>query len=221
MQEIYQTNQKFSDIIQPLLLKADLMEPFRELIYLSNAGKLSELPEDAGFEMALIGRSNAGKSSALNTLSGQKLARISKMPGRTQRLYVYQFNESCRLVDVPGYGYAKAPGALRGSWHDLIEDYLAERRSLLGIILIMDIRHPLKPQDQDVLELAKQRGIRVHVLLSKADKLARGPMLNQVLAVKKQIQSPLITVQPFSAHTRIGLDEALTLITQWLSGGIV
>src|SRR5574344_3133786 len=146
--------------------------------FLISAAKVDQCPEDSGLEIAFAGRSNAGKSSALNTLTHANLARTSKTPGRTQLLNFFSLDEQRRLVDLPGYGYAKVPIPLKQHWQKHLEAYLTQRDSLTGIVLMMDIRHPFSPFDRMMLDWAKSSGMPVHVLLTKADKLASGAMRN-------------------------------------------
>lgn len=191
------------------------MNYLNQLSLIANAGSLAELPEDTGAEVAFMGRSNAGKSSLFNTLAGEKLARTSKTPGRTQRLFVFETALGHRVVDLPGYGFAKVPMAIREKLATLIEDYLYGRRSLVGIVLIMDIRHPLREQDKAVLTIAKGRGLPVHLVLSKADKLKRGAMSQQLLSVKKIMVDEQVTIQTFSSLTKMGLDELEGQLNSW------
>ena len=168
-------------------------------------------PKDVGQEVAFAGRSNAGKSSAINTLTQQKaLARISKTPGRTQLLNFFSLTEELRLVDLPGYGFAKVPEAVKKDWHAMMERYLSERHSLSGIVLVMDIRHPLTDFDWQMLEWCQSRQRPVHILLTKADKLNYGQAKNTLLSVQQEVHplSSEITVQMFSALKKLGIDDA-------------
>ncbi len=193
--------------------------PFRQARYLGSAHHLHQLPADTGFEFAIAGRSNAGKSSALNTLTGQKsLARTSKTPGRTQQIVIFELDISRRIADLPGYGYAKVPLKLKQHWTQVMETYLETRRCLRGIVLVMDIRHPLKPFDQQMLEWSAAAEIPVHVLLTKADKLKRGPAQSALLTVKKALP-PGATAQVFSAVNRQGLEEWVETIKPWMDYG--
>ena len=193
--------------------------PFRNASYLTSAHTLRQLPEDVGAEAAFAGRSNAGKSSALNTICDQNaLARTSKTPGRTQQLVVFPLDDNHRLIDLPGYGYAKVPMDLRDYWRGLIDGYLRSRESLKGIVLIMDVRHPLREFDQEMLTYAAASGREVHCLLSKADKLSRNEAGSTLLAVRKHIASvvPQATAQLFSSLKKTGVDEARAIIGGWL-----
>ena len=176
-----------------------------------------EHPSDVGVEVAFAGRSNAGKSSAINAICDQnKLARASKTPGRTQQINFFALAEDKRLVDLPGYGFARVPLEVRAQWTRLVENYLGKRRSLAGIVLLMDVRHPLKDQDRDLIGWAAALGIPLHVLLTKADKLSRGPAKSTLLAVRRELASiPATTVQLFSALSGEGIDEARKVLDQW------
>jgi len=169
------------------------------------------LPADNGSEVAFAGRSNAGKSSALNALTGQStLARVSKTPGRTQHLVVFEIDPERRLIDLPGYGFAKVPLAVRNAWGVAMENYFRERQSLRGLVICMDIRHPLTEFDRIMLDFCAARGLDCQILLSKADKLSRGAGLNTLQAVRKALLEGGLTasVQVFSAHAGTGVDEA-------------
>lgn len=175
-------------------------------------------PDDVGREVAFAGRSNAGKSSALNRLTTQKsLARTSKTPGRTQHLVFFGIDEERRLVDLPGYGFAKVPDKVKQDWAASLESYLQNRESLQGLILLMDIRHPLTDFDQRMLHWCLHANMPVHILLTKADKLKRGAAQNTLLSVKRELtELPLVSVQLFSATKGTGLDEALAVLDNWL-----
>ena len=176
-------------------------------------------PPDTGAEVAFAGRSNAGKSSALNVITGQRsLARTSKAPGRTREINFFVVRDELRLVDLPGYGYAKVSRSVKNQWQHNISRYLETRRSLCGVILLMDVRHPLTEFDQQVLGWCHAAGLRTHVLLTKADKLKRGPAKSALLQVRKQLADlhPDATVQLFSAHTRAGRDEVQLILDAWL-----
>ena len=186
--------------------------------YLLGAAKLAQLPPDQGIEVAFAGRSNAGKSSALNTLTQQKsLARTSKTPGRTQLINVFTLDEERRLIDLPGYGYAKVPEAMKLQWQEELSRYLQQRQCLRGLVLLMDIRHYLKDTDKDMLSWAAEVGLPVHCLLSKADKLKQGAKSKAVLQCKKAVKElhPGASVQAFSSLKREGLDQLYTVLDQW------
>lgn len=192
--------------------------PFRNAAYLISAHRLDQLPPDTGAEVAFAGRSNAGKSSALNTICDQqRLARTSKTPGRTQQLVVFPFAPERRLIDLPGYGYAKVPGAMRDHWRGLIDSYLRTRQSLRGIVLIMDVRHPLREFDLQLLDYAAATDRPCHCLLTKADKLSRNEGAKTLAAVRKTLsENPgEISVQLFSSLQKSGVDEARRLLDSW------
>lgn len=177
-----------------------------------------QAPEDEGFEVAFAGRSNAGKSSALNTITGRKsLARTSKTPGRTQHLVFFRLDEHRRLVDLPGYGYAKVPEAMKLKWQHAMQTYLAERQALKGLVLIMDIRHPMTDFDQMLIEWCVHHQLPVHILLSKADKLKRGAAKNTLLKLNRDLTGVEgVTIQLFSSLKRDGVEEAQQKLDEWL-----
>lgn len=192
------------------------MQDFRNTKFLTSAAGPEGFPPPAGPEVAFAGRSNAGKSSALNAITGLKgLARTSKTPGRTQLINFFDAPEVGRLVDLPGYGFAKVPDAIKARWRKLMEAYLNEREPLAGLVIVMDIRHPLKPFDEQMLAWAEHAEKPVHVLLTKADKLTRNHQ-NQALAKVRRLM-PQASLQLFSAVTGQGVDEARTLVSRWLS----
>ncbi len=170
-------------------------------------------------EVAFAGRSNAGKSSALNVLCQQKaLARTSKTPGRTQLLNFFIVDEQRRLVDLPGYGFAKVSEQIKQQWQQAMADYLENRHSLRGVVLLVDVRHPMKEFDRQMLEWSDQIGLPVHILLTKADKLGRGAAAKSLQQARKEIgqYGEGITVQLFSALKRQGIDEAHAVLDRWL-----
>lgn len=180
---------------------------------------MNQCPEDSGLEVAFAGRSNAGKSSALNALTHASLARTSKTPGRTQLLNFFRLDDERRLVDLPGYGYAKVPIPLKLHWQQHLEAYLSSRNSLVGVVLLMDIRHPLTDFDRLMLDWAQASRLPIHVLLTKADKLAFGASKNALLKVRKEIQQgwgDVATLQLFSAPKRQGVEEAQEVLAGWL-----
>lgn len=191
--------------------------PFQVAKFLKSAAKINQLPEDEGYEVAFAGRSNAGKSSALNCLTDIKqLARISKTPGRTQLINLFELDESRRLVDLPGYGYAKVPKAMKEEWQRTLGLYLESRQCLRGLILLMDIRHPLKELDEMMLHWAIDRELPTHILLTKADKLKRGIINQTVKMVKERYQlAQGVSVQSFSSLKRQGVDEAHRVMRSW------
>lgn len=179
---------------------------------------MAHVPPDNGLEVAFAGRSNAGKSSALNTLCGQKsLARTSKTPGRTQQLVFFELDKTRRLVDLPGYGYAKVSNKMQQEWERTLDEFLETRQSLKGLVLVMDSRHPLKEFDRQMLEWCAYKGMPVLVLLTKADKLKKGPAQSTLLQVQKALQAlPDVTVQLFSSLKNLGVREARQHICHWL-----
>jgi GTP-binding protein len=196
---------------------------FNTVKFLISAQTLQQCPADNGYEVAFAGRSNAGKSSAINTLTRNKgLARTSKTPGRTQLINHFEIEPDKRLVDLPGYGYAKVPKALKAKWDRNLAEYLQNRSSLSGLILLMDIRHPLQDYDQQMLNWAAQARLPVHILLTKADKLKRGPAMNSLLGVEKLLRDmdpgfTLLSAQIFSSLKKTGLPELEEKLTSWLS----
>ena len=186
--------------------------------FLTSASKASQFPAEDGIEVAFAGRSNAGKSSAINTLCDNKtLARTSKTPGRTQLVNFFSIDEQRRLVDLPGYGYAKVPEQMRRDWQKLMESYLSKRRVLHGLVVIMDIRHPLKDYDLQMLEWCQHFGIPAHILLTKADKLKRGPALQTLQKVKKLLKDEDLnpSIQLFSALNKQGVEELHDKLNEW------
>ena len=199
--------------------------PFHQAQFFKSAPSLRECPDDSGLEVAFAGRSNAGKSSAINTLTRQgKLARTSKTPGRTRLINFFTLTDDARLVDLPGYGYAKVPKAMKEEWNRHLAEYLRERQSLAGLVLLMDIRHPLQEFDWNMLEWAMESQLRVHLLLTKADKLKRGPAQASLLAVKKHLNeagfSDRVSLQTFSSLKKTGLPELEKTLAQWLNPAV-
>ena len=193
---------------------------FRNATFLQSASAIENAPTDAGSEVAFAGRSNSGKSSAINTLTEQgKLARTSRTPGRTQLINFFTLSDHQRLVDLPGYGFAKVPLAVKKKWNQQLERYLQYRESLRGLVMLMDIRHPLTDPDKQMLGWAVTASMPVHILLTKADKLKRGPAQSTLLSVRAELsaQSELISVQLFSSLKRQGVDELRRQLNQWLT----
>ena len=189
--------------------------PFRAATYRVSAHQLRQLPPDEGIEVAIAGRSNAGKSSAINTLTGQRaLARTSKTPGRTQQIVIFDIDEDRRLADLPGYGYAKVPEKLREHWRHVMQAYFETRACLRGVVLVMDIRHPMKPFDEQMLSWCAAAGLPCHVLMTKADKLKRGPAKSALLKLRRQLPESA-SAQVFSAKSRAGLDELVVKLREW------
>lgn len=193
---------------------------YNKAVFLKSAQKISQLPTESQAEVAFAGRSNAGKSSALNAITNiRSLARTSKTPGRTQLLNYFQIEEQCFLVDLPGYGYAKVPGEVQVDWEKTLTEYIETRPQLLGIVLIMDIRHPLKEFDQQMIHWVTSQQLPIHILLTKADKLTRGAAQNTVLKVRRDLDAygDMVTVQLFSSLKGTGLDEAKAKLNSWFA----
>jgi len=191
---------------------------YTQASFLTSASKTSQFPEGEGTEVAFAGRSNAGKSSAINTLCQQQgLARISKTPGRTQLINFFSLSDTQRLVDLPGYGYAKVPEKVRREWQQLMENYLGEREALAGLIIIMDIRHPLKDYDVQMLEWCQHLSTPCHILLTKADKLKKGPASQSLLKVRKTLNELDLdaSVQMFSSLKHTGVPELVKVLNEW------
>jgi len=188
--------------------------------FVKSAAKLSQCPMDILREVAFAGRSNAGKSSALNRLTGhKKLARTSKTPGRTQLINYFQIGElPLALVDLPGYGFAKVPLAVKNEWQRELDNYLQNRDALIGLVLLMDIRHPLKEFDNAMIQWAKRSEMPLHILLTKADKLKRGPAQSALLQVRKAVSSlgNLVSVQTYSSLNGEGTDILQKRLNSWL-----
>ena len=187
--------------------------------FLMSAAEVKHLPTDKGYEIAFIGRSNAGKSTAINAITGIKgLARTSKTPGRTQMINLFELDSERRLVDLPGYGYAKVPKCVQARWEEQTSYYLQERNCLSGLVLMMDIRHPLKEIDQAIIDWTVRCEVPLHILLTKADKLSQG----QARKVINEVQLALanygdyISMQLFSSLKRQGIDEASAKLAEWL-----
>jgi len=191
--------------------------------YLLSAHNARQLPDDGGYEVAFAGRSNAGKSSALNALTRQNsLARVSKTPGRTQQLVFFQVQPERYLVDLPGYGYAKVPQDLQAHWQAFLDRYFRTREALKGLVVVMDIRHPLKDYDKQMLGYAVERGLPAHALLTKADKLGRGQQGQALQKVRKELSSmwaDSVSVQLYSSEARQGVDELRGIVGDWLGLG--
>lgn len=191
---------------------------YRHAHYTISATQLSELPPDTGIEVAFAGRSNAGKSSAINTITDQKaLARISKTPGRTQMINFFAMDDDRALVDLPGYGYAKVPEKMKIRWQQTLGKYLETRQSLKGLMLMMDIRHPLREFDLQIIGWANQAELPVHILLTKSDKFKHGAAmasLHKVTAELKKLNL-IASVQLFSSLKKTGKDEAITQLDLW------
>lgn len=188
--------------------------------FTTSAPKLSRCPKESVAEVAFAGRSNAGKSSALNRLTNIKsLARTSKTPGRTQLINYFALDEAHYLVDLPGYGFAKVPTKVRQEWERHLGQYLREREALKGLIVLMDIRHPMTDNDRQMVEWSRHVDLPIHILLTKADKLKRGAAMAALHKVQGILdrEFPEVTVQIFSATKGMGVDEARTQIIDWLT----
>lgn len=192
--------------------------PYRQAHYTISATQLSELPADDRLEVAFAGRSNAGKSSAINTITEQKaLARISKTPGRTQMINFFDIDDERSLVDLPGYGYAKVPEKMKIRWQQTLGKYLETRKSLRGLMLMMDIRHPLKEFDIQMIRWANNVELDVHILLTKSDKLKSGASKASLNQVRSKLESLKLNagVQLFSSLKKSGKEEAVEQLNQW------
>ena len=195
--------------------KLPVMVDFKKAQFLLGAASLSQLPKDTGIEVAFAGRSNAGKSSALNALTHQKtLARVSKTPGRTQQINVFTLDDTRRLIDLPGYGYAKVSHSIKIKWQKTLNAYLQERKSLRGLVLLMDSRHPLKETDQAMVEWCLSCELSCHVLLTKADKLNQKERDFARNTLKKAYGEQL-SFQLFSALKKTGLEELEGVLQRW------
>lgn len=186
--------------------------------YLKSAVELGQLPSDKGWEVAFIGRSNAGKSSAINAITGIKgLARTSSTPGQTQMINLFSFEKDRRLVDLPGYGYAKVPRTIKERWQQTTNQYLETRQCLRGLIVVMDIRHPLKEMDQQLISWTIQCEVPVHILLTKADKLTSNESRKVLKEVTESLEpyTHFISAQIFSAMQHQGIEEAQARLDDW------
>jgi len=197
------------------------MPLFQQAVFLTTVANLRDLPQDAVREVAFAGRSNAGKSSAINTLAGRvRLAFVSKTPGRTQHLNYFTLAEGKYFVDLPGYGYAKAPEAIRSQWEGLIGPYLSKRDQLAGLVVIMDIRRPMTDLDLRLIDWFRPTGRPIHILLSKADKLSRQEQTKALRSVKAEVatwgDAELYSVQLFSSLKKTGVEEAEAVLAGWL-----
>lgn len=193
----------------------------RQTQFLKSAAAVRDLPPDLGAEVAFAGRSNAGKSSAMNAITGVNgLARASKTPGRTQLINFFEVGPNARLVDLPGYGFAKVPVEVRATWQAMLEGYLAERVSLRGLVLVMDIRHPLKDLDLQLIGWARGRALPIHALLTKADKLSAAQAqrtAREVGATLVELTGPGAGITVFSATKGTGKEAARKAVLAWLA----
>ena len=193
---------------------------YRDARFLTSAARLGQCPPDTGREVAFAGRSNAGKSSAINSLTNnKKLAKTSRTPGRTQLINFFELSASQRLVDLPGYGFAKVPRSVQQEWTRLMEEYLRKRRCLRGLVLLMDVRHPLQPFDEQLLAWGAAAAMPVHVLLTKADKLKRGAANAVLLQVRARLRKHpgQVSAQLFSALKHEGHGELTAVLDIWLT----
>lgn len=197
------------------------MPLFQQAVFLTTVANLRDLPQDSVREVAFAGRSNAGKSSAINTLAGRvRLAYVSKTPGRTQHLNYFTLADGKYFVDLPGYGYAKAPEAIRSQWEGLIGPYLSRREQLAGLVVIMDIRRPMTDLDIKLIDWFRPTGRPIHILLSKADKLSRQEQTKALRSVKAEVatwgDAELYSVQLFSSLKKAGVEECEGVLAGWL-----
>ena len=196
------------------------MKPLANATLACTVAEWNQLPPATGCELAFAGRSNAGKSSAINALTNRRrLAYVARRPGKTRTIQFYRVAEDRYLVDLPGYGYARVSQTERAQWGRLLEDYLAKRSSLIGLVLIMDIRHPLTPLDEQLLDWFLPRNLPVHILLNKADKLSRAQAIGALRSVERELQSKTrkCSVQLFSSVQPEGVEQAVGVIRQWLT----
>ncbi|WP_414829168.1 ribosome biogenesis GTP-binding protein YihA/YsxC [Alteromonas sp. H39] len=195
------------------------MTYFTKAKFLMSAPDIGHLKQDGGIEVAFAGRSNAGKSSALNTLTRQKnLARTSKTPGRTQMINIFELDDHRRLVDLPGYGFAQVPLAMKKKWQKSLGEYLQKREQLRGLVVMMDIRHPFKDLDQELIHWAVSAELPVLALLTKSDKLKSGKRKAQLLMAREAAMAFCgdVTVNTFSSLNKQGLPELEQVLTMWL-----
>ena len=195
-----------------------LRNPLQSARFILLSPDMAHVPPDSGYEVAFAGRSNAGKSSAINALTGQKaLARTSKTPGRTQALVFFALDDERRLVDLPGYGYAKVAAQVKQRWHQTLDAFLNHRQALRGIVLLMDIRHPLTEFDQQMIEWCHAQSLPLLILLSKTDKLTKGAAHATLQQVNRALTAyDKITIQLFSVQHAAGIEQARHHIAHWL-----
>jgi GTP-binding protein len=199
--------------------KAQLPEILRNPEFLLGAAEPHQFPQDEKIEIAFAGRSNVGKSSAINAIANRrKLARTSKTPGRTQQINFFSLGEDARLVDLPGYGFAQVPLAIKNKWQKTIQNYLAERKNLVVLVLLMDIRHPLTDLDQQMVDWACESELPTQILLTKADKLKRGKAAAAVLQVEKRLSTMggQFAVEPFSSLNYTGVSQMRSQMAEWV-----
>lgn len=191
--------------------------------FLLGAAEIEQFPNDQKIEIAFAGRSNVGKSSAINAITNRrKLARTSKTPGRTQQINFFSLGENARLVDLPGYGFAQVPLAVKEKWQKTIHSYLAERKNLVLLVLLMDIRHPLTDLDQQMVLWAAESALPTQILLTKADKITRGKAASIALQVERDLQQwkGQFGVEPFSALNRTGVRKMQVQLAEWVADGL-
>lgn len=194
------------------------MSHYKKASFLLSAADIKQLPPDQGIEVAIVGRSNAGKSSVLNCITqNKKLARVSKTPGRTQQINVFVLDDERRLMDLPGYGFANVPLAAKRKWEKTINDYFKERECLKGLILVMDIRHPFKDSDMQMLDYCQHYGLNVHILLNKSDKLSNSAAKNTQFDAEPVLAAygDIVTIQTFSADKHKGVKELQEVLDGW------
>lgn len=192
--------------------------PRLHVSFLTSAANLGQCPPDTTVEVAFAGRSNAGKSSVLNRLTGsRRTAKVSRQPGRTQLMNFFDVAGGGRLVDLPGYGFARAGRSAQAGWQRSVNEFLSHRESLTAVVLVMDIRHPLEPYDQELITWSHASGMPLRILLNKADKLKRGAQGRTLGEVKKSLAAyPLVSVQVFSATSGLGVEELISTLEGWL-----
>ncbi len=192
--------------------------PYQNMKFMLSVVRMDDAPTDEGWEVAFAGRSNAGKSSGLNTLASQNsLARTSKTPGRTRELNYFEIDTQRRIVDLPGYGYAKVSHQMQNQWRRLLDDFFQNRQSLKGIIIFMDIRHPMSDYDLQLIDWCEYRQLPLHILLTKADKLGYGAAKSTLLKIQRELEPANMpaSAQTFSSLKKTGLDEAYEVLDNW------
>ena len=204
--------------MRKVLDKEDMQNYFRQAEYVLSAAELHQLPKDVGYEVVFAGCSNVGKSSTLNLLTDNaKLARTSKTPGRTQCLNIFRMDDDRRLIDLPGYGYAAVPARIKVKWQQAIDAYLRERKCLRGIVLVIDIRTPLKLFEKQMIEWAVNSDMPIHLVLNKADKLSKSAAKSTLLKVEKALEAyaGAFSIQMMSTKEKQGLGELLGVLNKW------